>query len=171
MKASAWLAAVLAALLSAAAPAEAGDIVGADEIVKALSPAPLRKRGLTLEATDAPPPAPPSIDLNIEFELDSTNLTPPARAQLDALAEALRSDALSRSRFDIAGHTDGRGTPAYNQSLSERRSQSVRDYLVFQHGIAATQLSTSGWGFSRLKNPSDPLAPENRRVQISNIGQ
>lgn len=163
---------VLAALL-VAAPGGAGaaDLIGTEDIVKALTANPVRKRGLTLEAAGAPPPPPPSIDLNVEFEYDSATLTTAARQQLDALAGALRSEALRASRFDIAGHTDGRGAAAYNQTLSERRALSVRDYLMRQHGIDAAHLTASGWGFTRLKNATDPFAAENRRVQISNLGQ
>lgn len=158
------------AVLAAPLTASASDLVGADAIVKALTPKPL-KRAITLEAAKGPPPPPPSIDLNVEFEYDSATLTLDARRQLDALAVALHNDILRESRFDIAGHTDARGAAAYNQRLSERRAQAVRDYLVGQHGIIATRLSATGWGFTRLKSPQDPFAAENRRVQISNLGQ
>jgi outer membrane protein OmpA-like peptidoglycan-associated protein len=159
----------LLAVALVSAPAAAADLVGRDDIVKALTPKP-RTRAIVLEA-NAPPPPPPSIDLNVEFEYDSATLTATARQQLDYLGEALRSDGLRASRFEIAGHTDARGTAAYNQSLSERRAQSVRDYLTGRHGIGAAQLAAAGWGFTRLKNTADPYAAENRRVQISNLGQ
>lgn len=157
------------AVMAAPLAASASDLVGSDAIVKALTPKPL-KRALTLEATNTPPPPPPSIDLNVEFEYDSATLTNDARRQLDALAVALHNEVLRESRFDIGGHTDARGTAPYNQRLSERRAQAVRDYLVGQHGVVATRLSATGWGFTRLKSPQDPFAAENRRVQISNLG-
>ncbi len=150
---------------------KADDMVGTEDIVKALTPKPVKTRGLTLESTTGPAPVRPSIDLNVEFEYDSATLTPAARRQLDALAGALRSDVLLASRFEIAGHTDARGTATYNQTLSERRAQSVRSYLAGQHGIDVVRLTASGWGFTRLKNSHDPFAAENRRVQISNLGQ
>ena len=162
---------VFALLLIAPHGVAAAEITSTEDIVKALTPAPVLKRGLTLESSETAPRPRPSIDLNVEFEYDSANLTPTARFQLDALAGALRSDGLRGSRFEIAGHTDARGTPAYNEALSERRAQSVRDYLTTRHGINAALLAATGWGFTRLKNTADPFAAENRRVQISNSGQ
>ena len=67
----------------------------------------------------------------------------------------------------IEGHTDWIGTDAYNQGLSERRANSVMDYLV-DHGVAASRLSTTGFGESRpiASNQNREGRALNRRVEL-----
>ena len=69
----------------------------------------------------------------------------------------------------VAGHTDAAGGDAYNQDLSERRADSIKRYLVDKYGINGTDLVTVGYGKSKLKDPSQPLAEVNRRVQVVNM--
>ena len=66
----------------------------------------------------------------------------------------------------IEGHTDSRGAAAYNQSLSERRAASVRNYLETQGGVDAGRLSSRGYGETRPKasNETAEGRQENRRV-------
>src|SRR5262249_37184980 len=73
----------------------------------------------------------PSVSLNVPFDYNSDKLTPDGFIALRSLAAALQDPRLSNYRFKIAGHTDAKGTAEYNQKLSERRAQAVRDYLVF----------------------------------------
>ena len=74
-----------------------------------------------------------------------------------------------RQTFVVAGHTDAAGSDAYNQELSERRADSIKRYLVEKYNISATDLVTVGYGESKLKNPSQPMAEVNRRVQVVNM--
>ncbi len=67
----------------------------------------------------------------------------------------------------LAGHTDAKGGETYNQGLSERRAEAVKNYLQEKHGIDGSVL-TAGYGKSQLKNTANPFAPENRRVQVIN---
>jgi outer membrane protein OmpA-like peptidoglycan-associated protein len=111
----------------------------------------------------------PSIDLEINFELNSAIIGAKAMPQITALGEALTSPDLKGRTFVLAGHTDALGDPAYNQNLSEQRSDAVKRYLVEKYGIEASHLLTVGHGKTRLKSASRPYAAENRRVQIVNV--
>lgn len=110
-----------------------------------------------------------AVDLTVFFAFDSDRLLPEAVPQLDALAAALRSPELESHGFLIGGHTDAKGTAAYNQSLSERRALAVVEHLVRRGGVSPTRLVAYGWGEERLKLPSDPLSGANRRVEVALI--
>jgi outer membrane protein OmpA-like peptidoglycan-associated protein len=71
--------------------------------------------------------------------------------------------------FLVAGHTDGKGGDAYNQGLSERRAEAIKSYLVQKFGLQAENLMTVGYGKEQLKNKDNPLAADNRRVQVVNM--
>jgi hypothetical protein len=75
----------------------------------------------------------------------------------------------SLQRFDDAGHTDATGSESYNQGLSERRADAIKNYLVDKFGIAGTDLVTVGYGKSKPKDPAAPMDPTNRRVQVVNM--
>ena len=111
----------------------------------------------------------PSIDLEINFEFNSSVIRSSSMSQITALGEALTSADLKGRTFVLAGHTDATGDASYNQSLSELRSDSVKRYLVEKYGIDASNLVTVGHGKTQLKNSSNPYAAENRRVQVVNI--
>jgi outer membrane protein OmpA-like peptidoglycan-associated protein len=108
----------------------------------------------------------PALDLVIMFDIDSFALKPEATEILTQLGDALRSDDLAKLSFIVAGHTDARGTFDYNQKLSEMRARQVKDFLMRKQHIDARRLLPVGYGQEHLKNPADPLADENRRVQI-----
>ena len=107
----------------------------------------------------------PSVDLEIYFDYDSSKLTQIAIPKLSTLGQALSDDRLKGKTFLIGGHTDARGGDAYNQSLSERRADAVKQYLMRNFGIDPTTLVAIGYGEERLKNATAPEADENRRVQ------
>lgn len=111
----------------------------------------------------------PKIDLEIYFDFDSAVITPRAMPDLDNLGRALSDPDLRGGVFLLSGHTDAKGTPEYNQGLSERRAQSVKRYLAQKFRLTDDSLVTAGYGKEQLKNQSDPLAAENRRVQIVNM--
>ena len=111
----------------------------------------------------------PNIDLEITFDYNSANISARSMPSVQALGRALTSPDLKGSTFVVAGHTDAAGGEAYNQDLSERRADSIKRYLVEKYSISATDLVTVGYGKSKLKNPSQPLAEVNRRVQVVNM--
>ena len=111
----------------------------------------------------------PNIDLEITFDYNSSNISAKSLPSVQALGRALTSADLKGSTFVVAGHTDAAGGETYNQDLSERRADSIKRYLVDKYGIAATDLVTVGYGKSKLKDPSQPMAEVNRRVQVVNM--
>jgi outer membrane protein OmpA-like peptidoglycan-associated protein len=110
----------------------------------------------------------PNIDLEINFDYNSANVSAKSLAAVQALGKALSNPELKGSTFIVAGHTDGIGSEAYNQNLSERRADSIKRHLV-KFGVAASDLVTVGYGKSKLKNAADPRAEINRRVQVVNM--
>lgn len=141
------------------------------QIIDRLTPAakPLtRSLGRNLAVEEVPPP---KVDLEVNFEFDSARLTDDARAVLDTLGRALQHPQLAGARIRIAGHTDGKGSDAYNLKLSERRAAAVADYLVRQHRLEAGKLVIEGHGKRKLLYPADPDNPLNRRVEAANLGQ
>ena len=120
--------------------------------------------------TAAAPTSRPSVALRITFEFDSDRLTVQARSQLDELAAALDDPSLSGSRFRLEGHTDAKGSAAYNQDLSERRARSAARYLRERHGIPAGRIETRGMGERQPIPGTDPGDGANRRVVVTNLG-
>ena len=90
------------------------------------------------------------VDLDrIYYDFDKATLRPESREELDQLVRAL--ELLPSLEIELRSHTDSRGTDAYNQDLSQRRAQSVVDYLVAA-GIARERFGARGFGESRLLN-------------------
>lgn len=113
----------------------------------------------------------PKINLEINFEYNSAKLTPTAEPQLNNLGEALTSSDLKGAVIMLGGHTDAKGSDQYNQTLSERRAETVKRFLVDKYHISADSLVAAGYGKKGLKNPNDPMAAENRRVEIVNMAE
>jgi outer membrane protein OmpA-like peptidoglycan-associated protein len=142
------------------------------------APAPSAPQGgeTTPAATMTPAPAaqhaPPSANMEIDFESGSAVLTPQAEADLDQLGKALTSASLMSYKFSIVGHTDTQGSADENQALSEQRASTVKSYLESKFGIPESRLRASGVGESDLlvQTPPDTPNPQNRRVQIINLG-
>jgi outer membrane protein OmpA-like peptidoglycan-associated protein len=111
----------------------------------------------------------PNIDLEINFDYNSADISAKSLPSVQALGRALTNPDLKGSTFIVAGYTDAAGGEAYNQELSERRADSIKRYLTDKFGIAGTDLVTVGYGKSKLKDPNQPLAEVNRRVQVVNM--
>lgn len=111
----------------------------------------------------------PNIDLEITFDYNSAEISAKSLPSVQALGKALTNPDLKGSTFVVAGHTDAAGSDAYNQDLSERRADSIKRYLTDKFGIAGADLVTVGYGESKLKDASHPLAEANRRVQVVNM--
>ena len=73
-------------------------------------------------------------------------------------------------KIEVQGHTDNVGSAQYNQTLSEKRAKSVRDYLV-NKGVRSSQLSYSGYGLQRpiMTNDTVEGRAKNRRVELNPI--
>jgi outer membrane protein OmpA-like peptidoglycan-associated protein len=146
---------------------------GMSSTMRGIRPSAAPQRPVAATPANATPPrsapqpaASSSVDLTVPFAFDSAELTPQGAAALTALGTALADPALSGAKFRIAGHTDGRGTDAYNQALSERRAEAARRFLVEQSGVDAARLSAIGYGRRQLYDAANPAAASNRRVQV-----
>jgi len=111
----------------------------------------------------------PKIDLEINFDYNSADISAKSLPSVQALGRALTNAELKGSTFVVAGHTDAAGGEDYNQNLSERRADSIKKYLVDKYGINGSDLVTVGYGKSKLKDPSQPMSETNRRVQVVNM--
>lgn len=111
----------------------------------------------------------PAIDLEINFDYNSANISKRSMQSVQALGKALSSPDLKGSTFVVAGHTDAVGGEEYNQELSERRADSIKRFLVDRFGIAGADLVTVGYGKTKPKSGLAPTDPTNRRVQVVNM--
>ncbi len=99
------------------------------------------------------------------FKVGSAELPELLKKQLDVFAEVLRGKKGTARQIRVTGHADASGTPEANQQLSVKRAESVKEYLVSK-GADPSMLSITGQGSKDPANPANPLAPENRRVEI-----
>ncbi|MCU0967990.1 MAG: OmpA family protein [Rubrivivax sp.] len=99
------------------------------------------------------------------FALGSAELPDLLKKQLEVFAEVLKGRKGSDKVVRIEGHADASGSAAGNMTLSQRRAEAVRDYLV-SLGADPSILQPVGLGANAPKNSRDPFAAENRRVEI-----
>ncbi len=117
------------------------------------------------------------------YEYDSADLQPGAISELQKLATLIKRNP--NAKFTIEGYCDTFGTPEYNLDLSQRRADSVAQYLLQALGVNPAQVQTRGYGASKLLvqpraiNTSDPVAvdmeisrqrPNRRVVVVVNTG-
>lgn len=114
------------------------------------------------------PMGPPEVLHGVNFDFDSARLTPNAKTVLRGVADRLL--AHSDTEVEIAGHTDSKGSDQYNQALSERRAESVRDFLI-DLGIDPGRLQARGYGDTRPvdSNASEEGRERNRRIEMRRL--
>ncbi len=127
-------------------------------------------------AAPTPPPAPAKPDPcaglvrleNVNFDNDKSDIKPQAAASLDETVVALQRCEDKQVR--LSAYTDSNGSDAYNQKLSQRRADSVREYLV-SHGISAGRIEARGLGESNpvADNSTPEGRAENRRVELEPV--
>src|SRR5436189_3923328 len=101
------------------------------------------------------------------FEYDSDVLQGSAVSQLQKLGTLIQRNP--KATFTVEGYTDSFGTPEYNLNLSQRRADSVKQYLVEGMGISPAQIQTRGYGATKFRtspNGSIEEQSSNRRVEI-----
>jgi outer membrane protein OmpA-like peptidoglycan-associated protein len=111
----------------------------------------------------------PKIDLEIRFDYNSADISKSSMPAVQELGKALSDASLKGSTFVVAGHTDAIGGEAYNQELSERRADTIKQYLTEKFGLNGSDLVTVGYGKTQPKDPNAPMDPANRRVQVVNM--
>lgn len=122
-------------------------------------------RGICIgTAEECAPPEPKGMDMMINFELDSADLTKEAKVNLAVFAEALKDERLKKASFMIEGHTDARGGDGYNNTLSNDRASSVQQFLIDQ-GVSQERLTAMGMGEAEPR-VDDAMDPVNRRVEL-----
>ncbi len=122
--------------------------------------------------THYPPPPPPQpkvidkITLMIHFDTDKSNIRKSDEAELMRGIDFVKKYPGSRVRVD--GHTDSVGTHKYNQKLSERRAEAVKNYLVQEGAVDASKITSVGHGETRpvASNETKQGKAQNRRVEI-----
>ncbi len=163
-----------ATALAAAAGAAAGAILCKEEEMP--KPAPVEPAPAPAPApapTPVAPPPPPAPEAGTKisslegahFDFDKATLRPEGTTKLDEAVQVMNEH--SGIIVNVEGHTDNAGSDAYNQGLSERRAQTVVDYLVSK-GIDASRLRPMGYGESRPaeSNDTDEGRARNRRVDL-----
>src|SRR5690606_2261971 len=105
---------------------------------------------------------------NIFFDVDKYDLKEKSVTELRKIIRFLMENPAVR--VEISGHTDNTGSAAYNLQLSERRAQSVMDYLV-SHGISTERLIPKGYGSQQpiASNDSEEGRQANRRIEFKII--
>jgi outer membrane protein OmpA-like peptidoglycan-associated protein len=100
------------------------------------------------------------------FKTAQSDLLPIARSRLERVAEVLKQQGVEKSMI-VQGHTDSRGTDAYNDKLSQDRAESVRQFLI-DEGVPADQIRAVGKGEGNpiASNDSAEGRANNRRVEI-----
>ncbi len=103
---------------------------------------------------------------NVTFATDRDQVIPPFYPTLDSVALVLRK--FDKTLIDVDGHTDSVGNAGYNQDLSERRANSVANYLA-SRGVDPRRMSAVGYGLERpiASNASEIGRAQNRRVEIA----
>src|ERR1700688_1659640 len=113
------------------------------------------------------------LDADVLFDFDKYNLRPEAADSLRKVGEVAKS--YGNSPVLIEGHTDSKGSPPYNMTLSENRAASVKNWLVQNASVSASRITTRGLGETKTaalnKKPDgsdDPVGRQkNRRVEIT----
>jgi OOP family OmpA-OmpF porin len=106
---------------------------------------------------------------SVYFDFDRSDLNDGAKAKLDNTAGAINglTQKYPALKVDLSGNTDWIGTEGYNQSLSERRADTVKQYLT-RKGVAADRITTHAYGETKPVAPNDTAEGRalNRRVEV-----
>jgi len=104
------------------------------------------------------------VDLHIQFDFNKTEVKPQYAPNIDALGDFMKKYPCD---VTLEGHTDNVGGMAYNQDLSQRRADAVKNYLVEKFGIDSNRIKTVGYGETKpiASNDTEAGRYQNRRVQ------
>lgn len=105
-----------------------------------------------------------TIELKVEFDTDKSFVKDQYRDEIKRVADFMKQ--YPKTKATIEGHTSSPASEAYNQKLSERRANSVRDYLIKEFGVDASRLKAIGYGELRpiATNDTEEGRQKNRRV-------
>lgn len=105
------------------------------------------------------------VELDVKFDFDKSKVKEESYGDIKNLADFMNQ--YPSTSTTVEGHTDSVGTDAYNQKLSERRANAVREVLVNQYGVGSERVNSVGYGESRpvADNATDAGRAVNRRVE------
>ncbi len=105
------------------------------------------------------------VELDVKFDFDKSVVKEGSYGDIKNLADFMQQ--FPQTTTVVEGHTDSVGTDAYNQGLSERRANAVRDVLVNQYGVSGSRVNAVGYGESRpvADNATAEGRAINRRVE------
>lgn len=105
------------------------------------------------------------VELDVKFDFDRAQVKQESYGDIQNLADFMKEYA--QTTTVVEGHTDSVGTDAYNQKLSERRAEAVRQVLVDQYGVQGNRVDAIGYGESRpvADNATEAGRAINRRVE------
>ncbi len=105
------------------------------------------------------------VELDVKFDFNKDNVKEESYGDIKNLADFMNQ--YPQTTTTVEGHTDSVGSDAYNQKLSERRANAVRNVLVNQYGVDASRVNTAGYGETRpvADNATDAGRAINRRVE------
>jgi outer membrane protein OmpA-like peptidoglycan-associated protein len=151
-------------------------IVGAGAAITCYQASKAGEEVAVVEETPPPAPAPAPapepteavrVELDVKFDFDKSVVKEESYGDIKAVADFLKQ--YPQTTTVVEGHTDSVGTDKYNQGLSERRANAVRDVLVNQYGIDGSRINAVGYGESKpvADNKTDDGRAINRRVEAS----
>jgi outer membrane protein OmpA-like peptidoglycan-associated protein len=105
------------------------------------------------------------LPADVLFDFDKADIRADAADALANLATIIA--AYPQGRVELSGHTDAQGSDAYNRTLSQRRADAVKTWLVSRHGVDGAKVTTRGEGEARpvADNASEEGRQRNRRVE------
>lgn len=105
------------------------------------------------------------VELDVKFDFDKAKVKPESYGDIKNLADFMTQ--YPQTSTVVEGHTDAVGSDAYNQGLSERRANAVRDVLVNEYGVGSERVNAVGYGETRpvADNASADGRAVNRRVE------
>jgi outer membrane protein OmpA-like peptidoglycan-associated protein len=136
--------------------------------------APVRTRGVgPVQSPQSMALPKPVVTLNVLFAPNSATVPPTSYAEVDKLGTVLSWPQYLDYRIQIEGHTDNQGNERKNQQLSEKRVQSIKQYLTQRFQIAPERIQAVGYGASKpiASNDTPEGRNQNRRVEVTNLGR
>ena len=138
-----------------------------------LTLSPLQELRVETPSEEPPVTGRASVPLNFFFEPGSAKILPNYYSDLDKLGRVLTAPQYRDYHISIEGHTDNRESKRDKQQLSQKRAESVKQYLVNHFCIDPRRLKVKGYGSSRpiAANDTPEGRDKNRRVEIVNVGK
>ncbi|WP_313085054.1 OmpA family protein [Pseudomonas sp.] len=138
---------------------------GAQQQVAQVEPTPEPAPAPIVDNEPEPEPELVRVELDVKFDFDKAKVREESYSDIKNLADFMQQ--YPQTSTTVEGHTDSVGTDQYNQRLSERRAQAVREVLVNQYGVSGQRVDSVGYGETRpvADNSTEQGRQINRRVE------